>query len=84
MESHSIPGGAAHSFERNGHIFDSGPSLFSGFSSEYSPNPLKHVFDLIDENVEWMQYKTWGVHIPEIGAYKVKELYDTGAGPQLA
>ena len=26
-ESHSIAGGAAHSFERDGYKFDSGPSL---------------------------------------------------------
>jgi phytoene dehydrogenase-like protein len=31
-ESHSIPGGAAHAFERNGFKFDSGPSLYSGLS----------------------------------------------------
>jgi phytoene dehydrogenase-like protein len=31
-ESHSIPGGAAHAFERKGFHFDSGPSLFSGLS----------------------------------------------------
>ena len=28
-ESHAIAGGAAHSFERNGYKFDSGPSLYS-------------------------------------------------------
>ncbi|MBD0270154.1 MAG: NAD(P)/FAD-dependent oxidoreductase, partial [Cyanobacteria bacterium Co-bin8] len=28
-ESHSIAGGAAHSFERSGFTFDSGPSLYS-------------------------------------------------------
>ena len=32
FESHSIPGGAAHGFERNGFKFDSGPSLYSGLS----------------------------------------------------
>lgn len=38
-ESHTIPGGAAHSFERKGYLFDSGPSLYSGLSTP-SPNPL--------------------------------------------
>ena len=28
-EAHSIPGGCAHSFERSGFSFDSGPSLWS-------------------------------------------------------
>ncbi|KAF8405825.1 hypothetical protein HHK36_007902 [Tetracentron sinense] len=33
LESHDLPGGAAHSFEIKGYKFDSGPSLFSGFQS---------------------------------------------------
>lgn len=41
VESHGIAGGAAHSFERNGYHFDSGPSLFSGLSSRGpQANPL--------------------------------------------
>lgn len=36
-ESHTIPGGAAHGFERNGFRFDSGPSLYSGLSQRPSP-----------------------------------------------
>jgi hypothetical protein len=45
--------------------FDSGPSLFSGVSLERSPNPLAHVLQFIDETVEFIQYDTWGVVIPE-------------------
>ena len=30
LESHTLPGGCAHSFERRGYVFDSGPSLWSG------------------------------------------------------
>lgn len=41
-ESHTIPGGCAHSFERDGYKFDSGPSIFSGFTGPV-PNPLKQV-----------------------------------------
>jgi phytoene dehydrogenase-like protein len=41
-ESHSIPGGAAHSFEYNGFSFDSGPSLHSGLSAP-SANPLRQL-----------------------------------------
>ena len=37
-ESHSIAGGAAHGFERQGFKFDSGPSLYSGLSY----NPRRH------------------------------------------
>ena len=32
-ESHSIPGGAAHSWVQDGHHFESGPSLYSGLAS---------------------------------------------------
>ena len=64
-ESHSIPGGAAHSFERDGYIFDSGPSLYSGLSSSPTNNPLRQVLDAIDEDLEWANYNVWGCRIPE-------------------
>ena len=64
-ESHSIPGGAAHSFERNGYKFDSGPSLYSGLSSSPSNNPLRQVLDLIEEDLEWVNYDVWGCRLPE-------------------
>lgn len=45
LESHDLPGGAAHSFEIKGYKFDSGPSLFSGFQSRGpQANPLAQVF----------------------------------------
>ncbi|XP_034208427.1 prolycopene isomerase, chloroplastic isoform X2 [Prunus dulcis] len=41
LESHDLPGGAAHSFDIKGFKFDSGPSLFSGFQSKGpQANPL--------------------------------------------
>lgn len=66
-ESHAIAGGAAHGFERNGYIFDSGPSLYSGMSYRGSTNPLRHVLDAVGEGdtVTWASYDTWGVRIPE-------------------
>lgn len=46
LESHDLPGGAAHSFEIKGFKFDSGPSLFSGLSSRgLQANPLAQVSD---------------------------------------
>lgn len=42
-ESHTIPGGAAHSFVREGFHFDSGPSFHAGLSMKESLNPLKQV-----------------------------------------
>lgn len=64
-ESHSIAGGAAHGFERNGFKFDSGPSLYSGLTSFPSPNPLKQVLDAIAVELPCVTYDTWGCWLPE-------------------
>ncbi len=64
-ESHSIAGGAAHSFERDSYKFDSGPSLYSGMSYSPSTNPLKQVLDAIEEDAEWLNYDIWGCLLPE-------------------
>ena len=64
-ESHSIPGGAAHSFQRDGYTFDSGPSLYSGLSNSPSNNPLRQVLDVIEEDLEWANYDAWGCRLPE-------------------
>ena len=64
-ESHGIAGGAAHSFEKNGYKFDSGPSLYSGMSYSPSTNPLKQVLDAIEEDVTWVNYDVWGCLLPE-------------------
>lgn len=64
-ESHSIPGGAAHAFEREGFSFDSGPSLYSGLSSSPSTNPLRQVLDAIGEPLPCTTYDTWGCYLPE-------------------
>ncbi|NET74100.1 MAG: NAD(P)/FAD-dependent oxidoreductase, partial [Sphaerospermopsis sp. SIO1G2] len=65
VESHSIPGGAAHAFERNGYKFESGPSLYSGLSYTPSPNPLRQVLDAIGEDLPCVNYDTWGCYLPE-------------------
>lgn len=64
-ESHSLAGGAAHGFERDGFRFDSGPSLYSGLSYSPSPNPLRQVLDALDEDLAWIPYDTWGCCLPE-------------------
>ncbi|RMF21011.1 MAG: NAD(P)/FAD-dependent oxidoreductase [Cyanobacteria bacterium J083] len=64
-ESHSIPGGAAHGFERQGFQFDSGPSLYSGLSYSPSPNPLRQVLDVLEVDVPWLTYDRWGCFLPE-------------------
>ena len=64
-ESHAIAGGAAHSFEREGYRFDSGPSLYSGLSSSPTNNPLRQVLDAIEEDLAWANYDVWGCRLPE-------------------
>ncbi len=68
-ESHTLLGGAAHGFNRDGYQFDSGPSLYSGMSYSPSPNPLRQVLDIIDEDIPWANYDTWGCYLPE-GEFK--------------
>nr|XP_010927816.1 prolycopene isomerase, chloroplastic isoform X1 [Elaeis guineensis]XP_010927817.1 prolycopene isomerase, chloroplastic isoform X1 [Elaeis guineensis]XP_019707711.1 prolycopene isomerase, chloroplastic isoform X1 [Elaeis guineensis]XP_019707712.1 prolycopene isomerase, chloroplastic isoform X1 [Elaeis guineensis] len=66
LESHDLPGGAAHSFEIKGYKFDSGPSLFSGFQSRGpQANPLAQVLDALGESVPCASYDSWMVYIPE-------------------
>jgi len=74
-ESHSIPGGAAHAFERNGFKFDSGPSLYSGLSYSPSANPLRQVLDAIGEELPCATYDTWGCRLPEAN-------FDTAVGAE--
>ncbi|MGF1479890.1 MAG: phytoene desaturase family protein [Cyanophyceae cyanobacterium] len=65
-ESHTIPGGAAHSFSQRGFHFDSGPSFYCGLGSEPSLNPLKQVLDALEESLEVVRYDPLGhYHFPE-------------------
>ena len=59
-ESHDAAGGAAHEWTVKGFHFESGPSLYAGLSPTRSPNPLKHVFQIIGEEPEWLTYDRWG------------------------
>ncbi len=87
-ESHVLLGGAAHGFEREGHHFDSGPSLYSGLSYSPSPNPLRQVLDIIGEDVTWANYDTWGCRLPEgdfdtsVGADQFCQVLQTLRGPK--
>ena len=45
--------------------FEAGPSLYSGLSQERSANPLKHVFQMIGEEPEWITYDIWTGFFPE-------------------
>ncbi|MEG3435599.1 NAD(P)/FAD-dependent oxidoreductase [Pannus brasiliensis CCIBt3594] len=66
-ESHTIAGGAAHSFTRKGFHFDSGPSFYCGLGNQNpSRNPLKQVLDLLGESLEVVPYDPLGFyHFPD-------------------
>ncbi|KAE9446818.1 hypothetical protein C3L33_21273, partial [Rhododendron williamsianum] len=51
LESHDTPGGAAHSFQKKGYKFDSGPSLFSDSNQE--------VLDALGESIPCASYDSW-------------------------
>lgn len=88
LESHDAIGGAAHSWERRGFHFESGPSLYSGFSIDKSPNPLKNIFQIIGEEPEWITYDRWGTVLPngkkfaaKIGPEEFGDVLDEHGGP---
>ncbi|MFH7026483.1 MAG: phytoene desaturase family protein [Heteroscytonema crispum UTEX LB 1556] len=65
-ESHTIAGGAAHSFRRRGFEFDSGPSFYCGLSERASLNPVKQVLDVLGESLQATRYDPLGhYHFPE-------------------
>jgi phytoene dehydrogenase-like protein len=81
LEAHSALGGACHAFSRNGFTWESGPSLFSGMAdaSGRGANPMAQVLKVTgaDEEIEYVRYGTWRVHLPE-------GTWDAGVGPASA
>ena len=63
--AHDVPGGAAHSWHRDGFTFESGPSLYSGMSRWPTTNPCGQVLHALDEPLECVYYNTWMCHLPE-------------------
>ncbi|MBW4565094.1 MAG: NAD(P)/FAD-dependent oxidoreductase [Mojavia pulchra JT2-VF2] len=77
-ESHTIAGGAAHSFKRRGFEFDSGPSFYCGLTAAQSLNPVKQVLDVLGESIQVIPYDPLGhYHFPEgtIAVYSDAERY---------
>ncbi|MGE5658708.1 MAG: phytoene desaturase family protein [Actinomycetota bacterium] len=65
-ESHTIAGGAAHSFSRQGFHWDSGPSFYCGLASSDSLNPLRQVLEVLGESIATIPYDPLGYyHFPE-------------------
>lgn len=70
-ESHYLPGGCAHAFERLAKssekkdkplrfTFDSGPTIVLG-CSEQPFNALRQVLDAVNQSVDWIRYDGWGM-----------------------
>lgn len=65
-ESHTIAGGAAHSFSRRGFHFDSGSSFYCGLSKASGLNPLRQVLEVLGESLTTVPYDPLGhYHFPE-------------------
>ncbi|CAM9360221.1 unnamed protein product, partial [Chrysoparadoxa australica] len=58
-ESHYLPGGCTHAYEKEGFTFDAGPTIYGGFTDEANPNPLKQVLNFIEEDFECISYNGW-------------------------
>mmetsp|Transcript_17886 Transcript_17886/g.37367 ORF Transcript_17886/g.37367 Transcript_17886/m.37367 type:complete len:620 (-) Transcript_17886:116-1975(-) len=67
MEGRTVPSSALKSGEKRNDLFhfEAGPSLYSGLSQDRSPNPLKHIYQMIEEEPEWITYDEWGAFLPE-------------------
>eukprot|EP00977_Amphora_coffeiformis_P009055 scaffold2050_cov167-Amphora_coffeaeformis.AAC.9 len=64
-ESHYLPGGCAHAFDRKASsnltfTFDSGPTILLGCSRQPF-SALRQVLDAVNQNVEWIRYNGWGM-----------------------
>ncbi len=78
LEGHSLPGGAAQGFSRQGFHFDSGPSFYCGLSDSQGLNPLSQVLTRLGESLETVAYDPLGhYHFPEgrLAVYGNSELY---------
>ena len=68
LESHYLPGGCAHTFERKTKAgvfkFDAGPSLWNGMATK-PYNPLREVMEIVGEgDVQYSHYDGWVMHTP--------------------
>ena len=88
-ESHYLPGGCAHAFNRSVKVgnemidyqFDSGPTILLGCSKE-PYNPLQQVLRAVgvDDQVEWIPYDGWGM-IEHPGSAELEKRWKLQVGP---
>ncbi len=68
LESHIKVGGSAHTFSRmhkgEKYSFEVGPSIFEGLDRP-SLNPLRIIFDILDEKMPVLTYSGLGYWTPE-------------------
>lgn len=89
-ESHTLPGGAAHAFKRQGFTFDSGPSFYCGLADPNSCNPLREVLTALGESMTTVTYDPLGhYHFPDrtLAVYGDAERYQASlaaVSPQAA
>ena len=92
MDGKTVPSAAIKDDSQKKDLFhfEAGPSLYSGLSDERSPNPLKHIYQMIDEEPEWITYDEWGAFLPEapegyqmsIGADNFVKILETYGGKE--
>ena len=78
LESHTLAGGAAQGFSRQGFDFDSGPSFYCGLSDPQGLNPLQQVLTRLGESLATVVYDPLGhYHFPEgsLAVYGHSERY---------
>jgi hypothetical protein len=89
MNGKTVPSSSIQEKREDLFHFEAGPSLYSGLSDERSPNPLKHIYQMIEEEPEWITYDQWGAFLPEapegyqmsIGAENFCKILETYGGP---
>eukprot|EP00580_Thalassiosira_gravida_P002086 CAMPEP_0201607112 /NCGR_PEP_ID=MMETSP0492-20130828/6341_1 /ASSEMBLY_ACC=CAM_ASM_000837 /TAXON_ID=420259 /ORGANISM="Thalassiosira gravida, Strain GMp14c1" /LENGTH=622 /DNA_ID=CAMNT_0048071649 /DNA_START=63 /DNA_END=1931 /DNA_ORIENTATION=- len=92
MNGRTVPSAAISNKSQRKDLFhfEAGPSLYSGLSDERSPNPLKHIYQMIEEEPEWITYDQWGAFLPEapdgyqmsIGAENFVKILETYGGQE--
>ncbi|KAL3922291.1 MAG: hypothetical protein SGILL_002286 [Bacillariaceae sp.] len=89
FESHYLPGGCAHAFDRKAKVgneqinftFDSGPTILLGCSQKpYSG--LRQVLDAVNQKVNWIRYDGWGM-IEWPGRPEKEKRWKCELGPNL-
>lgn len=95
-ESHYLPGGCAHAFERLApktktdtsdkkakpmrFTFDSGPTIVLGCSQKPF-NALRQVLEAVNQSVEWIRYDGWGmIEHPQPDSNTVRWKCELGPG----